>query len=238
MTLAEIALATAVVTIGATLQGSIGFGLGLFSVPLLVLIEPRLIPGPLLLSSIVLTLLLTHREWHAIRFGDLKWALLGRAGGIALAALALTLVPSEQIAILFGILVLAAVSLSASGVHVAVRANTLLGAGLLAGFMGTTVSIGGPPMALLYQRETGARIRGTLSAFFVVGVGMSVVALHLIGRFGRPEARLASLLVPGILLGFLVSRHTARTLDRGYVRTAVLVVSGITGLVVLVRNIV
>lgn len=108
-------LAGLVVTVGATLQGSVGFGLGLFSVPLLVLIDPRFVPGPLLFSSIALTVLLTHRERGAVLFGDIKWAVGGRLFGIAAAAAALELVPARQIGILFGILVLAAVGLSASG---------------------------------------------------------------------------------------------------------------------------
>ena len=52
-----------VVGLGSLLQGSIGFGLGLFAVPFLVLIDPRLVPGPILLASGVLTILMVHREW-------------------------------------------------------------------------------------------------------------------------------------------------------------------------------
>jgi uncharacterized membrane protein YfcA len=227
-----------VVTIGATLQGSVGFGLGLFSVPLLVLIDPRFVPGPLLFSSIALTVLLTHRERAAVLFKDIKWAVGGRLLGIVAAAAALELVPGRQIGILFGILVLAAVGLSASGWRLAVTPKSLFGAGILSGFMGTAVSIGGPPMALLYQHETGARIRGTLSAFFLIGVSLSLVGLHVIGRFGWAEVLIALSLVPGILLGFAVSRRLTHVLDRGHVRRAVLVVSAASALAVLVRQLV
>ncbi len=226
------------VTIGATLQGSVGFGLGLFSVPLLVLIDPRFVPGPLLFSSIALTVLLTHRERAAVLFKDIKWAVGGRLLGIVAAAAALELVPGRQIGILFGILVLAAVGLSASGWRLAVTPKSLFGAGILSGFMGTAVSIGGPPMALLYQHETGARIRGTLSAFFLIGVSLSLVGLHVIGRFGWAEVLIALSLVPGILLGFAVSRRLTHVLDRGHVRRAVLVVSAASALAVLVRQLV
>jgi hypothetical protein len=227
-----------VVTIGATLQGSVGFGLGLFSVPLLVLIDPRFVPGPLLFSSIALTVLLTHRERGSVLVQDLKWAVGGRLIGIAAAALALELVPARQIGILFGSLVLGAVGLSASGWRLAVTPRSLFGAGVLSGFMGTAVSIGGPPVALLYQHETGARIRGTLSAYFLIGVSLSLVGLHLIGRFGRPEILIALSLVPGILLGFVLSRRLVHVLDRGYVRRAVLLVSAASALAVLLRSLV
>jgi uncharacterized membrane protein YfcA len=229
--------ATMVVAVGATLQGSIGFGLGLFSVPLLVLIDPAYVPGPLLLASLVLTALVLYRERHAVRLADLKWAVVGRVVGIGIALIALRVVPADRIAVLFGSLVIGAVLLSASGIHVAVRPGALLGAGVLSGFMGTSVSIGGPPMALLYQRETGARLRGTLAAYFMIGVSLSIVGLSLIGRFGPPEVLRAAILVPGIVLGALVSRYTARRLDRGYIRKAVLVVSALSAVVVVLRQV-
>jgi len=229
-------LAGLVVAIGAALQGSIGFGLGMFSVPLLVLIDPGFVPGPLLGASIPLTLLLTRREWHAIRVAELKWPLVGRVLGIGVAMIALEVVPERQIGLLFGTLVIVAVVLSASGLRLAVTGRSLLGAGILSGFMGTAVSIGGPPMALLYQNEAGSRIRGMLSAYFVIGVSMSLVGLHVVGMFGLPELLIALSLLPGILVGYWVSRHTAAYLDRGYVRTGVLVASAASALAVLIQQ--
>lgn len=203
--------------------------------PILLLIEPRFVPGPLLFASIGLTLLLTHRERRGVRVSDLKWSLSGRVLGIAVAAAALAIVPAPRLAILFGALVLLAVGLSATGLHMPVRPGTLFGAGILSGFMGTTVSIGGPPMALLYQRQSGPQIRGTLSAYFVVGVTLSLIGLHLVGRFGVEEFLLALALLPGIGVGFLVSRHTARALDVRSLRTAILAVSAVSAMLVLLR---
>ncbi len=217
LTLTQIALAAGAVTVGATLQGSIGFGLGLVAAPLLVLIDPRFIPAPLLLASVVLTVLLTHREWRSVQFRDLGWAIGGRMVGIAAAIAALLLI---------------------SGLHLPPTPRTLLGAGMLSGFSGTAVSIGGPPMALVLQRESGARLRGTLSAFFVVGISMSLVGLRIAGRLGRTELLLSLALLPGILLGYLISRHTARLLDRGYTRSAVLAVSGAAGVVVIIKQLI
>jgi uncharacterized membrane protein YfcA len=236
LSLSEIALAIGAVTVGATLQGSIGFGLGLVAVPLLVLIDPRLIPAPLLMASLALTLLLTQREWRSVRFRDLGWAIGGRMVGIAAAVSALLLIAPHRIGLFFGVLILLMVVLSASGLHVPPTPRTLLGAGMLSGFSGTAVSIGGPPMALVLQRESGPRLRGTLSAFFVAGIAMSLVGLRIAGRLGRTELLLAVALLPGILAGYLISRHTARLLDRGYTRQAVLAVSAAAGAAVIVKQ--
>jgi len=230
-------IATLVVTIGATLQGSVGFGLGMFAAPLLILIDPRFVPGPLLCTAAVFTLLLTHRERHGVQLGDLKWSLSGRVVGIAVALFALSVVPAERVAVLSGSLILMAVGLSASGLHFAIAPGSLLGAGALSGVIGTAVSAGGPPMALLYQREAGSRLRGTLSVYFFFGVTMSLAGLSLIGRFSWDEVVLALSLLPGALLGFVISRRAAQVLDRGYIRAAVLAASGMSGLLVLLSGI-
>lgn len=232
----ELGLANGIVAVGATLQGSVGFGLGLFSVPLLVLVEPSLIPGPLLFASMSLTVLLAHRNRRGIDCRALKWSLSGRVVGVAAGITAIALVPRERMALTFGVLVLMAVGLSASGLHFRPKRWVLAWAGALSGFMGTTVSIGGPPMALVYQRASGTRIRGTLSAYFLVGVSMSLVGLHFVGLFGSREFVTALAIVPGILLGFAVSRFTVTLLDRGFIRPAVLAVSAATGAAVILRN--
>ena len=70
-------------------QGSIGFGLGVLSVPLLVLIDARFVPGPLLLAALLLTLLIYRRERQSVQSGELGWAYAGRVAGTVLGYLAL-----------------------------------------------------------------------------------------------------------------------------------------------------
>ncbi len=136
----------------------------------------------------------------------------------------------------FGILVVAAVAMSALGLRARRTRWTLLGAGTLSGFMGTTTSIGGPPMAMVYQEDSGAIVRGTLSVFFAVGVAFSLVGLALVGRLGSWELVHALVLIPGAIVGFSVSNRTTHLLDSGYTRAAVLGVSGLSGCVVILRE--
>ncbi len=224
-------VATLIVTAGSIVQGSVGFGLGILAAPLLLLIDPRLVPGPLLLAALVLTVLLAGREWRAIRFGDLAWSLPGRVVGTAVAATLLRAMPADRVGLLVAVLILASVALSATGLALEPRPPALLGAGALAGLLGTATSTGGPPIAMLYQREGGPLARGTLSAFFVVGVVISLAGLAVVGRFGATEVRLSGELLPGVLAGFLISRRTARLLDRGYARPAILALSAVAGLI-------
>lgn len=227
--------AASIVAAGALLQGSVGFGLSLFSAPLLTLIDPNLVPGPLLMAALVLTLLMTWRDRRSMDIAGVKWAIGGRVLGTIGAALTLTLVSSHALSLLFGALVLAAVLMTGCGLPLTPKPKTLLGAGALSGFMATTSAIGGPPIAMLYQRADGPRVRGTLSGYFVLGASMSLVALGLIGKLGRHELMHGAALLPGILFGFALSGRCTRWLDAGRTRAAVLAVSATAAAIVIAR---
>jgi len=231
----EIALAVSAVAAGAAVQASLGFGLALIAAPLVLLIDPALIPGPMIASVGVLTLLVAGRERQAMDVRGVAFAVVGRAIGTAPAALFLAAASQQMFDLAFGGLVLLAVALSMMGLHVIPGRRTALAAGMLAGFMATVSGIGGPPMALLYQRSDGPELRGTLSGISVLGTLVSLAALWSVGRFGRAELELAALLIPGSVIGFAVSGPLRKRLDRGSARPFLLALSAAAALAVVWR---
>jgi uncharacterized membrane protein YfcA len=229
-------MAFGIAALGAVLQGSVGFGLGLLSVPLLILINPVFIPGPLLLAAFFLNLLISRRERMSIDFNSVKWAVPGRILGSIVGAGLLTLIPQGHLSVLFGFMVLIAVGISLRGWEMSLSPWNIFGAGIFSGFMGTTSAVGGAPMALVFQRQTGSWIRGTLSVIFAVGTVISMLSLFVIGKFGWEEIQAASVLFPAIVLGFFLSHQTARILDRGFIRIAVLITSAGSGFFVILRS--
>jgi uncharacterized membrane protein YfcA len=232
----EFVAAATAAALGAVVQGSLGIGLSIVTVPLLLLIDPSFVPGPVLCVAIVLTLLLSHRERRSIDFRSVAWVLAGRIPGTVLGAAALVVLAGDVLSVLFGVLVLLAVAFSSFRVRIEPQGWSLASVGILSGFMSTTAALGGPPVALLLQNLPGARLRGTLSSIFLVGASVSLLALLVVSRFGRQELLLALALLPGTLLGFAISGLTARILDRGYTRTAVLVVASVAALVAIGRQ--
>jgi uncharacterized membrane protein YfcA len=224
-----------ITTLGAAVQSAAGFGMGMISAPFLLLIYPPLIPGPLMASSLALTALVVHRDRAHVDLHGVGFALAGRVVGIALAATFLVVATQQVFDVVFAGLVLFAVLLSAVGVDVQPTRGTTVLAGCLSGLMGTISSIGGPPMALLYQRAGGARLRGTLGGYFAVGVSLSLIALALVGRYGLEEVLLTLFLVPPMVAGFFIAAPVRHLLPDRAVRPLVLVLSGVSGLVVLVR---
>jgi hypothetical protein len=232
----DFAIATLAVFVGSLVQGVVGIGFAIVAAPVLFMIDPRLVPGPVIVAAFLLTALTAIREHEAIHFQGLGWGLAGRLPGTLAGAALLTVIPAEQMATPLGLMVLVAVAISATSVHFEPGPRALFGAGLLSGFMGTSSSIGGPPMALVYQHGPGSQLRATLGAYFVAGAMMSLTALIAVGRFGSTEIWFGVALVPGSLLGFALSSRLRGWVDAGNTRPAVLAVAAAAGLGVIVRQ--
>jgi len=68
-------------------------------------------------------------------------------------------------------------------------------ASVASGLMGTLSSIGGPPVALVFQGTEPARFRATLGVHLIVGASLSLLAVWWVGRFGATELTLSGILV-------------------------------------------
>jgi uncharacterized protein len=234
-TVIELALASFVVAVGAMVQGSIGFGLNVIGAPLLVLIDTAFIPGPALAAAFVLTVLVGVRERHAIDTSGFGWIFGARLPVSIATAVVVASLPESTLAVSLSAVVLLAVMMSALGWRVERKPLTYAAAGALSGVMGTISSVGGPPLAILYQDARGPMVRSTMSAIFVFGTITSLVPLVAVGRFGLAEVKLTLILVPGVLIGYFTSRFTRNVLDRGFMRPAVLALSALSAIGAIAR---
>jgi uncharacterized membrane protein YfcA len=221
---------------GTLIQGAIGFGTNLVAAPILALIDPDLVPVPVILASSVFNLLVAIRDRGDQPWQIIRWPIVGLVPASIAGAAAVALIDKRGLGILFAVLVLVGVGLSVSGLHPRPTRPALTVAGMASGFMGTTTGIGGPPMALMFQRHRGPQIRASLARFFGVGSVVSIIPLMLFGQVHWADVGRAAVLIPGGLVGFVASKHLARRLDHGYVRHAVLTVSALSAVIVLARS--
>lgn len=236
MTPLETAIGILVYLIGSTIQGAIGFGANLFAVPILALVNPEYVPGPVLMINPVLTSVLTWRERGNVDGQALGWTILGRLPGIAIGVFALSLASEERLGVLFGVLLLSAVALKAGGLHLPRSRGTLLAAGGTSGFMGTTVGVGGPPVAIVLSDLPGPAFRATMSPYFLVGTTLSLAALALGGHFDLDDLVAGLWLLPGVLVGAVLSGPLRRHVDAGRTAKAVYVLSTAAAVALLVRS--
>src|SRR5215471_11564208 len=164
-----IAVAGLFVALGGFVQSGVGLGLGLVAAPVVTLLDPALMPGSMLVAGASLPVLILAREALHADWPGVSWALTGRVAGTLGGIWVLAVVSLRALGIVVGGMVLAVVVLSVRSAAVPRNRATLLTAGVISGVTGTATSIGGPPVALLYQTESGPRVRATLSVFFTVG---------------------------------------------------------------------
>lgn len=229
-------LAALVVAVGAIIQGSIGFGLALWSAPLLVLIEPRLVPGPLMVATLALIVGSVVRERHAIDLRGVGWVLAGRVPGTLAGAALLAALTPGLLSILVGVSVLLSVVISLARGRFERTRPMLFLAGIASGVMGTTAGLGGPAVALFYQHEEGPRIRATLAVIFAAGATMSLVAIASVGQLGVAGVVQGLVLVPPVLLGLAISSTLLRRLSPTRMRAGVLLVASVGALLAIARG--
>lgn len=232
--MAAVLVATLVVAAGV--QGLIGLGLGLVSAPVIALVAPALMPELMLWLALMMPMVTLVREHHDIDWVGLGWSLPMRVVGTAVGVVLVVTFPPAALGVAVGLMVLLSVALSVRSVEVPVNAFSLSTAGLVSGVTGTATSIGGPPMALLYQHRSPAQIRSTLGLYFIVGAALSLVGLGIAGTLELETFLLALALVPALVVGFVLSRLLDHRLPRRHVRTGMLLVCAISAVALLVRS--
>ena len=243
-----LAIIAVAVVLASCLQASIGFGMGMLAAPVVAVVDPGLVPGTLIMLATMLTLMVVLRERTAIDLTGTGWALLGRVPGTVAGAVLLTAIPERILAILIGAVVLCGVAVTGLGWVPAPRRRNLVLAGATSGVLGTATSIGGPPMALVWQRSSGARLRATMSSFFLVGSLMSIAMLTVTGAVQGSRAgyyptvtgsvdgrtvQMFAVLLPAAASGYVLSRYANRILTPQRQRWTAIVAS-VVGAVVLV----
>lgn len=231
----QLLLALLVMTFGSAVQTALGFGLALVAAPLLHLLDPGFVPGPVILCVWTVSLWVL---WQERGFLDgRQWPLVvgGRLIGTVLAIAVLGRLSSSAFDLAFGVLVLLAVLLSVLHPKLEATPRTVFAATVASGFMGTLSSIGGPPLALVYQNADVRRLRANLALVFTVGASLSLVLLMLAGRFGRQELLLGLELQPAVLAGIVLGHWLRPYLDQRKVRPVLLGLCGLAALTILVR---
>ncbi len=234
-TWAAIVVAALGTIVGATIQGSIGFGMNLVTVPVLALALPEALPATVVLLGIPISFTMLRHEHHALDRTALAWILGGRVPGTILGAWIVAVVTTSTLQFLIGSFVLLFVAASLFAPAIPVRWQTQAAAGAASGVTGTAAGIGGPPIALLYQRHAGPAMRSILAASFFFGTFLSLVTLAIAGQVSWAQVVLGLALSPLVLAGTFAGRRLHGILDRGWMRPAVLAFAGISAAVVIVN---
>lgn len=236
MTILEFAAATLAVVLGSVVQVASGVGGGFVIVPFLALLDPNLIPAPLIFASLSLSGLMAMREWPAVIWTYVPITLIGMIPGAVLGAYVLSSVSFTNLGIVFGTVILIGIVLTATGLHLPLTRMTAMLSGALSGVMGTTSGIGAPPLALLYQNEPGPRVRATLAVIYTGATLLMLCILFGFGQFSMSKAYAGVQLMPGFVLGYWIAHRFTTHVDSGWTKIAVLAVSGTAAIALILRS--
>jgi uncharacterized protein len=237
LTLLQLLLITLCMIAGASLQASAGFGSGLVAVPLLGLIDLRLVPGPILFAYIFLNLMMSWRERAHISAFHVQHMSFGLFIGTLFGVVLLVSVEQRYFPLLAASIVLAGVLLSFISKEIQVNRNNLTFAGSLSGLMNLIAGLSGPPIALLLQHQQPGFLRANLAVTFVFASFLSIAALALNQRFYWTDIWLGFCLLPGIVLGFVVGQMLAKYISAEQSRILIIVISTVSALLLIAKSI-
>lgn len=233
-----LALASLIVFLGALTQSLIGFGLAVVASPLLYIVDPQLVPGPVIAMGFTISLLTLFRERGHLEFNGLQYALIGRVPGGFIGASLLLFAPQPILGLSIAAIVAVAVILSLYKFSLPVNKKTLFGAGVVSGIFGNIAAIGGPPMAILLSGKDASQFRAALSAFFIFSSTIAMVILAITGLLELKHLWLSLMLLPSVLLGYLVAGRLVGSVDKDKTKMATLVLCSISALVLTVKSVI
>jgi uncharacterized membrane protein YfcA len=231
----QFVIASLVVVLGAVLQSLSGFGMAILAAPILVLIDPTFLPAPVLALGFALSVLNTLRHRQQCEVKPVSIALATRTLGSILAVLLLPYLPINIVSIIFAVLIILFIGLSYCSVSIKYNNKNLMIGGFFSGLFGTITSIGGPPIAIVFQNSPIVKVRAQLSLFFLVATAISLALLVGVGQFSLHQLSLSLSMLPAIIIGFILSMVVEKHFKGSYLKPAINIASLIASLLIIIK---
>ncbi len=237
-------IAMLIALMGGIVSGLAGFGFGLATVPLMLMIYPpatvTALGSSLVLASGWIVLIST---WRTVQVRTLGALIPGATIGVFLGTILLTRLEPAIIKLIAGsVVILFALSVlrgwRIDAVHHPLAAPL---AGLASGTLSTSTGMSGPPVVLLFttRQYDMQQFRGSITAYFyyVNFVGLSLLILR--GIVGWEQLEIAFRLLPAAIIGGFIGRRLLRSVSQSQFRKITLVMllmTGTTGIVTALQS--
>ncbi len=233
----ELLIAIVVVAVGATIMGTVSFGMGLMVAPVLLLfMDPKAAIVtvnaiiPILLSMVLLT------TWRHLQLRRLAGMAVGGVAAVPLGVLVLESANPGLLRWIIGAAILCLGLLNLFRIQLPLAQKP--GAGIVVGFLTslsiTTLSIGGPLAAtyVIAQQWHRQQMRAALAFYFICTYAVAFILYYRIGLVERNTLQNIGMLVPSLIFGFIMGSLLAKRLNEDAFRYVALGVI-ITGSLVL-----
>lgn len=210
-----------------------GISVGIIIAPFLALISYTIIPAPIIIASLSLTL---PMAWKYRKFVDLKSVAIVSIGsniGIFIALFCMPFIVAVNLNLIFGFFTLLAVGISVSMPSISPKGKLAFIAGVVSGVLGSLASVGGQILSLLYQNEKLNTIKASLSLIYVIWSIVLLISFYYSDNLSISQLWLSLCLMPGFIIGFFVSPFFASRFHPKYAKTVILSLSTIGGLMLI-----
>ena len=238
LTLFQLFFIASLIFIGSSVQGVLGFGFAVIASPIVVQVEPLLVPQLLSLLGLPLAIRIFIREKSKVDFVSVKPLIWGRLLGGPLGLYLLFLLSEKYLSISVGGIVFFAGIASYFGWKVNKTSINSLIAGTLSGVFGMIAAIGGPPVALLYRNSEPEEFRPSLNSVFTIGIVITLALLTITGRIYLDHIYMFLINIPFVFLGIRLSSVLFSKISQKAIATSVTYFSIASGLYVILRNLI
>lgn len=230
-------LAAAVTLAASYIQGSTGFGFGIFAMiflpNLLLYTEANLLSSILSALSALFAAILSFRRIH---WKNLRFPVLGCLFSMYLAVSFIKGQSPRILSLLLGIaLFLLSVYFFFFSGKIKIRPTWYAGliAGLLSGFLGGMFAIGGPPVVIYFMQseEDFDGYFATISAYFVFSGAISVSMKTAAGFFTGSVWIALAICLPMMLVGAYIGKRTKDRINPNLIKKVVYGFMAVSGLV-------
>lgn len=208
-------IALTIIFLAALLKGLTGFGFALLSLPFLMLFFPvkDLVPTITmlsLLSSVQVILLTKEARLDKKEIPLQLWGITGIIGGIVL----LKYIPAEILKMIIAILLILVSVAFLEGFRFKIKRpkRARMIAGLTSGFLGGSLSISGPPLALFLTSMdlSTSNFRVTFSWFSTITACVSLAGYYFSGLLTWDNATMGLGLFPAVIVGTLTGQSLTK----------------------------
>lgn len=217
-----------IVIFASILQGSVGFGFALITVPLLSIFIPikTVIPVVVVLSAINnLIVLISTKDhiklkqiWPLIVFGIL---------GIPIGVLGLRFFNTIILRLIVGFIVLATTVIMIKGVKITFKNRTLAFgiAGLSSGILNGSISMSGPPIVLFLTNEgyNKNHFRANLTLNSIITNIAAILIFYFSGILNFQVFKIAGLNTCSIIIGSIIGIYVSKIFNEKIFKNIVLV---------------
>ena len=236
MSVLEYLLAALFVAAGAGTQACIGIGMGLIAGPVLVVIDPTAVPGPILMIAGGINLRNAIADRASLNKSALRRQLLAAPIGLVAGLALLSALSDRSLAIAVSLFVLLAVAVQAIGTRPPEGRLAEYAAGAGTAFSSSVAAVPGPVYAVFASHWQPAALRATLATYMLIVGTVIISAQSVMGDFGLEQLWLALGLLPAVALGLPIGRWLRPRLIGPRFRAIVLGVASTSAIVVLIRQ--